>query len=122
MKSPEDFPRNRATKSGRATYCRPCHNRIMRANRQTHYGSDRNFQLVRRYGVDAVQVEWMILQQGGVCALCREANPRHVDHDHRSGKVRGILCFNCNKGLGKVEDGPDVLRRAMDYLLAHGSG
>jgi hypothetical protein len=121
-KPADGFPRNRSTKNGRATYCKPCHNRIIAENLRRQHGSGRNFQLKRRYGVDAVQVEWMILQQGGVCALCGEANPKHVDHDHRSGKVRGILCFNCNKGLGKAEDGLDVLRRAMDYLLAHGSG
>jgi hypothetical protein len=120
-KAPEVFPRNRSTKSGRATYCRPCHNRIMRENRLKHHGSTRNFHLKRRYAVDTVQVEWMILQQGGACAICGEPDPKHVDHDHRSGKVRGILCFDCNKGLGKAQEGRDVLRRAMDYLLAHGS-
>jgi hypothetical protein len=121
-KSPTDFPKNQSTRSGLATYCKPCHNRIMRANRQRHHGSGRSFQLKRRYGVDEIQVEWIILQQDGLCAVCGEADPKHVDHHHRSGRVRGILCFNCNKGLGKAGDDLDVLGRAMDYLLAHGSG
>lgn len=121
-KSEEEFPRNRSTNSGRATYCKPCHNRIMRENRIKNHGSTRSFQLKRRYGVDEVQVAWMVLQQGDVCAICGTAAPKHVDHDHVTGRVRGILCFNCNKGLGKAQDDLDVLRRAMDYLLAHADG
>lgn len=42
--------------------------------------------------------------------------PEHVDHDHRTGKVRGILCFNCNGGLGQFKDQSHVLRKAVDYL------
>lgn len=60
-----------------------------------------------------------------LCDMCNGvlgAEPKHVDHDHVTGRVRGILCFNCNKGLGKAQDDLDVLRRAMDYLLAHADG
>ncbi|HEY0699832.1 MAG TPA: endonuclease domain-containing protein [Micromonospora sp.] len=38
---------------------------------------------------------------GGACAVCGDPDPQHVDHDHRTGWVRGILCFNCNGGLGR---------------------
>ena len=98
------------------TYCKPCHNEIVRANRIKNHGSTRTFQLNRRYGVDAVTVNWLILQQGGVCALCRKGAPEHVDHDHRTKWVRGILCFNCNRGLGKFREDPAVMRNAITYL------
>ncbi|MEU9115034.1 endonuclease domain-containing protein [Streptomyces sp. NPDC048483] len=39
----------------------------------------------------------------------------HVDHDHRTGKVRGVLCFNCNSGLGLLRDDPQAARRAIAY-------
>lgn len=45
-----------------------------------------------RSGLEPEDVEWMILDQGGVCAVCRERPPTQVDHDHRTGVVRGILC------------------------------
>lgn len=84
--------------------------------RVKHHGTTRSFHLKRRYGVDTVQVAWMCLQQGGVCAICRTAEPVHVDHDHGSGIVRGILCFNCNRGIAKLGEDPELMRTAIAYL------
>ncbi|MER6592450.1 endonuclease VII domain-containing protein [Micromonospora purpureochromogenes] len=47
---------------------------------------------------------------------CGGADPQHLDHDHRTGWVRGILCFNCNGGLGQFRDSPTRLARAITYL------
>ncbi|WP_324605595.1 endonuclease VII domain-containing protein [Streptomyces niger] len=58
----------------------------------------------------------LIKEQFGICPICLVPVPVHVDHDHKTGKVRGVLCFNCNSGLGKFQDDPDVLRRAIAYL------
>ncbi len=88
----------------------------MRENRIKKHGSTRSFHLKRRYGVDATEVEWMILQQGGKCAVCRERPAKHVDHDHDTKKVRGILCFNCNRGLGYFKDDIVLMCMAADYL------
>ena len=63
-----------------------------------------------------MQVEWLILQQNGACAICRTNKPGHVDHAHRTKIVRGIPCFNCNKGLGKFADRVELLHKAIDYL------
>lgn len=115
-KTVDDFPRNRSSKDGLAAYCKPCHNRISRANREKHHGSARNFHLKRRYGTDAVTVEWLILQQASLCALCLTGKPEHVDHNHSTGSVRGILCFNCNRGISKFAEDTDVMKRAIEYL------
>ncbi len=112
----EEFARNRSRRSGYGSYCKPCHNRIVKENREKHHGSNRSFWLKRRYGLDATEVEWMILQQGGKCAVCRERPAKHVDHDHRTKKVRGILCFNCNRGLGYFKDDIVLMCMAADYL------
>lgn len=61
----------------------------------------------------------MLATQGGRCAICRELPGRkalHVDHDHASGRVRGLLCFRCNAGLGNFRDDPGTLKAALSYL------
>ena len=55
-------------------------------------------------------------EQGGVCAICGRPDPEHVDHSHETGAVRGILCFNCNGGLGQFRDSIDALLAAATYL------
>jgi hypothetical protein len=66
--------------------------------------------------------------QNNLCAIC--GNPQHqfhkgtrkrlyVDHDHKTNKVRGLLCNNCNAGVGRFKDEPDRLRSAADYLERH---
>ncbi|MGH2778907.1 MAG: endonuclease VII domain-containing protein [Actinomycetota bacterium] len=111
-----EFPRNRSSRSGYANYCKPCHNQKSRENRLKHHGSTRSFHLERRYGLDETTVEWLRLQQGGVCAICRVGKAAHVDHDHAGGRLRGILCFNCNRGLGKFGDDAGLMVKAVDYL------
>jgi hypothetical protein len=76
---------------------------------------------VAKYGLSAAEVEAMREAQGGVCAICRTAPAVHVDHDHATGKVRGMLCFNCNAALGHFRDDPILFRRAVRYLAASGA-
>lgn len=62
------------------------------------------------------ELDELLASQAGVCVICLAAPAAHVDHDHETGKVRGVLCFNCNSALGKLRDSPDVLRRAIAYV------
>jgi hypothetical protein len=72
------------------------------------------------YGITSECVEELREAQGNLCAICREplANGQfcHVDHDHTSGRVRGVLCNRCNTGLGKFLDDAGLLRKAAHYL------
>ncbi|MET0422112.1 MAG: endonuclease VII domain-containing protein [Acidimicrobiia bacterium] len=78
---------------------------------------------MHRYGIGADDFDRMVVEQGGVCAICGRPDPEHVDHSHETGVVRGILCFNCNGGLGQLRDEIDSLRSAVEYLEARdGSG
>ena len=61
----------------------------------------------------------MLAEQGGLCAICGVAPAAHVDHDHETGAVRALLCFNCNGGLGQFKDDPAVLRAAAGYVEEH---
>lgn len=58
----------------------------------------------------------MLAEQLGVCAICKEAPAEHVDHDHETGRVRGLLCFNCNGALGQFRDRTDLMLQAVAYL------
>jgi hypothetical protein len=112
----EHFPINRSQPRGIGAYCLECHNLVVRENVQKNHGSTRNYHLRERYGVTEAQVEEMVREQGGVCAICLERPAEHVDHDHETGEVRGVLCFTCNVGLGNFRDRPDLLDRAVHYL------
>lgn len=70
-----------------------------------------------RYGVSRQQYDQMIVAQGGRCAVCGDPTERlHVDHDHATGDVRGLLCRMCNQGLGFLRDNIEVMRSAVRYL------
>ena len=112
----EEFVRNRSAKGGIGAYCRPCHAQVVRENVRKNHGGGRDFQLKRRYGFDSVAAAWKILQQGGVCAVCKVGKPVQIDHDHQNGEVRGVTCFNCNRALGYFRDDLAVMYRAADYL------
>jgi Recombination endonuclease VII len=114
----ERFVRTVQTASGYSAYCKPCHNKRSRASREK-VGGSRTYHLTRRYGITAAEADYLLEAQGGLCAVCRTAPASHVDHDHATGAVRELLCFNCNGGLGQFRDDPVVLRAAADYVERH---
>jgi hypothetical protein len=75
---------------------------------------------LRRYGLSRADFDALLDSQGGVCAVCKKAdwNGRgpFVDHDHDTGKVRGIICNKCNTALGMIGDDPKIARAMGDYL------
>lgn len=110
-----EFPRNRSALNGLGAYCKPCHNKITRAYINSHGGA-RNYHFRRRYGITVEHFDAMFAEQNGLCAICREAPAAHVDHDHETNRVRGLLCFNCNGALGQFRDRTDLMQRAIAYL------
>lgn len=83
----------------------------------------RRYYWARKYGLTVDEAETMLESQGGVCAICKQVEPngKHlaVDHCHETGVVRGFLCTNCNNGLGRFKDNPELLIRAADYISAN---
>lgn len=80
--------------------------------------------LKRTYGLTLEDYDRMLAEQNGGCAICATATPGgpgrfHVDHCHNTGRVRGLLCCNCNRGIGALKDDPARLRLAIGYLEAH---
>lgn len=76
----------------------------------------------RRYGVTDEEYQTLLIKQNGVCAICSKTCTRQLalDHDHDTGKVRGLLCNSCNRGLGYFKDSQVLLGNARDYLIEHG--
>jgi len=75
--------------------------------------------LRNKFGLTVAQFEAMKKAQNGLCKICGlEMTPPHVDHCHKSGIVRGLLCGRCNHGLGSFRDSPVNLIRASGYLLS----
>jgi hypothetical protein len=82
--------------------------------------ADRDGHLRRKYGIGIDDFDRLLLKQSGTCAICEEPSPvegsLHVDHDHASGRVRGLLCVSCNNALGAFRESLDIFQRAADYL------
>ena len=74
----------------------------------------------RKYGVDAEEYAARLANQGYGCAICSTQlsndKQQHLDHDHETGRTRGILCHACNVGLGHFKDSTELLKRALQYL------
>ncbi len=81
----------------------------------------REIHLRKKFGLTPEQYDEMLERQGGGCAIC-ESPPTpgislHVDHDHGTGEIRGLLCVRCNNGIGLFRESPDLLDRAVKYIL-----
>ena len=73
-----------------------------------------------KYGIEPAEYDAILIKQGGGCAICGSIASRrylHVDHCHKTGRVRGLLCNTCNIGLGHFKDDPERLSRAVVYLV-----
>ena len=75
----------------------------------------------RKYGITAEQFETLQQVQNGKCAICKTREASHVDHDHSTGRVRGLLCIKCNTGLGMFQDQAEMLDKAKAYLTMYGT-
>lgn len=85
-----------------------------------HKGRDGK-QLKKRYGITLEQYELLFAKQNQCCAICKKHQSEFdtslaVDHCHLTGKVRGLLCYNCNMGLGRFKDNINYLKEAILYL------
>lgn len=78
----------------------------------------RTYHLQRKFNLTPEQYQTMVDNQDGVCAICKNTCTKSlaVDHDHTTGKVRGLLCNSCNRGLGYLKDSKVILENALRYL------
>lgn len=137
VKDVEAFAICRAAKDGRQSWCRTCIMARQKADpaykekhaaahqRRWLSGQGRNTHLLKTFGITLEQYNEVLAEQGGVCAICkRQQNCMRmknlaVDHNHKTGKVRGLLCGSCNCGIGHLSDNPEVAMAAAEYLKRH---
>jgi hypothetical protein len=127
-----DFFKQKANKDGLRGMCKVCDNK----KRKVHNAKDperwqrnrRNTQLLHKYNITIEDYESLLKKQGGRCAICNgeqeyalygtnKSLSLAVDHCHTTNKVRGLLCNNCNRGIGMLGDTAEALQRAVDYLI-----
>jgi hypothetical protein len=115
-----DFHASKLGKFGKRGECKSCGNAYMR-QRPTKRAAGRR-STIRRYGLELEQFNKLRVAQKFACAICGlpESSNLHgvlyIDHSHETHKVRGLLCLECNNGLGKFRDNPALLARAIEYL------
>jgi len=72
---------------------------------------------LRRHKLSLDEWEQLVAEAGGKCMICRRRRKLHIDHDHTTGEIRGLLCRECNLGIAYLGDSAKGLRRALRYLL-----
>lgn len=117
------FPRDRSRSGVRNGYgytCSPC--KKARPPKTSDKDKRRNWDFLRKYNISLEDYDKILESQNGLCAICRGTETRvsklylSVDHNHTTGKVRGLLCYNCNVGLGNFKDDKESLMNAIKYL------
>lgn len=135
----DEFHVCRRNKDGRKSECKKCGCKrsqdwysknpesikiIRKRHRENNPGAialyDRRSKLKRKFGITLEQYDQLLIDQDYTCAICKGSviGTLHVDHCHITQKVRGLLCSECNLGLGKFKDDPELLKEALEYLNA----
>jgi hypothetical protein len=110
----------------RNSHCRECQKEISRERRKSDTEkcdkACRETRLRKKYGITIEDYDRMFAEQSGRCKICDTTDPGHgrrhlaVDHNHETGEVRGLLCYQCNLGLGCFQDNKESLEKAILYL------
>ena len=124
----DEFPKNKMYKDGIRPHCIECRRKYELESFHKHkhkrpyqYEYHRNNKLKSIYGISYAEYLTMLEAQGGCCAICGTSDTGKrkafaVDHNHTTGKVRGLLCSNCNTGIGNLKEDEGIMLRAMEYL------
>ena len=102
------FPLHNKKKNGLDSWCRACRGTYRSETRRGHY---------RKFNCSDETIKELLSE--GVCTICGNDGPNlSIDHDHKANQVRGLLCMNCNIGIGQFKDDPELLEFARIYLLS----
>lgn len=131
-KTVDNFSKCQRNKDHLQDICKHCvslytrkysHKKILQDRARYHNNKDewRDQNFKRKYGITLLQYNTMLSKQKGNCAICNNPCPSNkrlaVDHSHKTGIVRGLLCIHCNQALGHFKDDPALIKKAIDYLI-----
>ncbi len=134
QKLPEEMSLDRTRRGGLSSWCKECRKESSRTWALKHtgrtikkpvaYDTARGYILKHRYKMSLADYADLLDSQRGLCAVCgREASEMtyhlHVDHDHITGKVRGLLCAPCDVYLGYIKDNPEIANNLEVYINTH---
>lgn len=120
----DSFHKRSAMLDGRKSACKEC--TLKSQKHKYDSGEIREAVYLRNYGITLEQYDQMVLDQNGCCKICGTDEPGgnrkrfSVDHNHATGKVRGLLCGSCNAALGLFKDNPTIIQSALSYLNSTG--
>lgn len=101
--------------------CKPCSSKKASAwnksNPEKRRVNSHRHKMKSQYGLTPEDVARMTEDQNGKCLICEMERKLVVDHSHISGKVRGLLCRQCNSGIGQLQDSAAIMRRAIEYVI-----
>lgn len=119
----EFFHKNKALKDGLHTICKPCNGAKSAKWKKENPERAKENDYKRKYGLSYAEYGHLLSTQNGACAICNtrfedaQRGVLFVDHCHKTGKVRGLLCQNCNTAIGLLQDNPLFCTKAAKYLL-----
>jgi len=122
IKSLGDFHSNKEMRDGRSSYCKPCASERSSAWKSKNKDKAKCADLTRKYNLSLEGYNYLYKSQGGKCLICGVSELKSsrqtlfVDHCHKTGEIRGLLCHHCNSGLGYFRDNPNLLKKAQWYL------
>ena len=126
-----EFHKRTASKDGKASQCTTCLNTKQLKARTSRPDYTRNANLKARFDMSIEEYNVIFLKQRGKCAICDKAETStnnkgvikwlSVDHNHSTGIIRGLLCSNCNVGIGLLQDSVKIMKSAIKYLNKRGS-
>lgn len=104
---------------------RAAQRRYYHANKAKRARATKASNIKRQYNITLEEYEQMIVEQSALCAICRTNAHKNngsfnIDHDHKTGKVRGLLCSHCNFAVGLLKDDISVMNRMVEYVRSGG--
>jgi hypothetical protein len=122
----KEFVKDKNRKDGIYPVCRGCRNSYARIHRATYPKKSQGYTRKYKYGITNEDYDKKLNDQGNACAICQTKIPGgnkesfFIDHDHETGKVRGLLCRSCNLMIGHAKDETQLLATAIGYLVYWG--